>query len=282
MSKWTPAKISSLKGERILPAVTAYDFLTGKIADEAGIPLILVGDSLCTTALGFSSTIPATMEIMLHHTSAVSRAAVNSMVVADMPFLSYQISDEEAIHNAGRFIREGGADAVKLEGGVIRAGLIRKLTDNGIPVMAHIGLLPQSVKAQGYSSKGKTEKEAQLLHDDARAVAEAGAFCVVLECVDPDVASSITSELPIPTIGIGAGAGCDGQILVIADMLGLTQGKTPKFVKRFAECKQIAVDAVRMYMAEVEARTYPGPEHTYSRKPAEAGEQPYGTAGRMD
>lgn len=263
MKKWTSKKIAASKGAGKIACVTAYDTITARIADAAGIPLILVGDSLATTSLGYPTTIPATMDMMIHHTAAVSRGAADSLVVGDMPFLSYQVNDEQAILNAGRFLREGNADAVKLEGGEIRAGLISKLVSNGIPVMAHIGVLPQSVYASGYKAKGRGEEEIEQLKRDAVAITEAGAFSVVLECVTSVVAAEITAALRIPTIGIGAGNSCDGQILVIADLLGMTPGPVPKFVKPFADFYNIGCEAVKSYKASVEAGEYPDAAHQY-------------------
>lgn len=262
MSKQTIKKIRDLKGREPITCITAYDTITAKIADDAGIEIVLVGDSLGTTALGFDTTIPVTMEIMKHHAAAVRRGVTNALLVADLPFLSYQTSMSDAISNAGALLRESGADAVKLEGGVIRADVIRTLVDNGIPVMAHIGLLPQSVKASGYAVKGRTEEAVDALRRDILAVAESGAFSVVLECVTGPVAEELTKISPIPTIGIGAGAGCDGQVLVIADLLGLTPGRVPSFVKQYADCGNIAGDAVRAYIADVKARAFPDEAHT--------------------
>ncbi|NLE40938.1 MAG: 3-methyl-2-oxobutanoate hydroxymethyltransferase [Lentisphaerae bacterium] len=263
MQNWTVRKIRESKGGAPLATVTAYDAITGRIADDAGVALILVGDSLGTTSLGFSTTLPVTMEMMLHHVAAVRRGVQRALLVADMPFLSYHLSTEEALRNAGRFLQEAGADAVKLEGGACRAEVIRALVANGIPVMAHLGVLPQSVKASGYAAKGRTEDEVARLEDDVRAVAEAGAFCTVLECVMADVAERLTAISPVPTIGIGSGNACDGQILVIADLLGLTDGPLPRFVKRYATCGDIAKAAVAAYVADVQSRAYPGPEHVY-------------------
>lgn len=263
MKSWTATKIRALKGHEKIPCLTAYDALTGRLADLAEIPLLLVGDSLAPTALGFDSTLPATMDIMVHHTAAVCRGVEKALVVADMPFLSYRTVDE-ALTNAGRFLREAGADAVKLEGGVCRAEVIRALVDNGIPVMAHIGVLPQSVRAAGYRARGGTDDEAEQLRRDADAVAEAGAFSVVLECVRTPLPAEITRRIPIPTIGIGAGSECDGQILVFADVLGLQPGvPNARFVRRFAELGEAAVTALRDYTAAVQSGEYPAPEHEY-------------------
>lgn len=263
MTAWTPKKIKALKGKGKFATITAYDAITASIADTAGVPLILVGDSLGPTALGFESTVPVTMDIMVHHTKAVRRGCKNAVVVADMPFLSYQIDETEAIRNAGRFIQEAGADAVKLEGGVCRAKLISKLVENGIPVMAHIGMLPQNIKQSGYAYKGKTEEEVASIMADAKAVTEAGAFCVVIECATSGLAEKITSSVDIPVIGIGAGAATDGQIIVISDMLGMNGCKLPKFVKLYANMREEAISAVKQYMEEVENSVFPSADNIY-------------------
>ncbi len=263
MATWTPKKIKALKGKGKFATITAYDAITASIADAAGIPLILVGDSLGPTALALESTVPVTMDMMVHHTKAVRRGCSNAIIVADMPFLSYQINEEEGIRNAGRLIQEAGADAVKLEGGVCRASLITRLVENGIPVMGHIGMLPQNVKQSGYAYKGKTAEEEEMILADARAVAKAGAFCVVIECATSALAAKITAELDIPVIGIGAGGETDGQIIVMADMLGLNQGKLPKFVKQYASLRTEAIDAVKQYMTEVENLSFPSADHIY-------------------
>lgn len=263
MKPWTTAKIRAAKGKAKLACLTAYDALTARLVDEAGVPLVLVGDSLATTALGYETTLPATLDMMLHHTAAVVRATKQALVVADMPFLTYQLSVEQALRNAGRFLQEAGADAVKLEGGTVRAEVIETLVSNGIPVLAHIGVLPQSVREMGYRSRGHADDEAARLKADAVAVAEAGAFAVVLECVSAPLAAEITRALPIPTIGIGAGAACDGQILVLADLLGLTPDPAPRFVRRFARLDKAIAGAVADYCAAVAEGTYPAAEHTY-------------------
>ncbi len=259
MKTWTTTKILKSKGVKRLACLTAYDAAMARLIDEAGIPLILVGDSVANTMLGHATTLPVTMEQMLHHTAAVVRGVGSALVVADMPFMSFQINDDESVRNAGRFLQEAGADAVKLEGGAMRAALIRRLVDNGIPVLAHIGLTPQSVLAfGGYKVQGREPEAAQRLLADAQAVAEAGAFGVVLECVPAELAERITGAIPIPTIGIGAGAGCDGQVLVLHDMLGLTPPeRTPRFVKRFAELGAAVTQATLDYVREVEAGDFP-------------------------
>ena len=244
--------------------VTAYDYTTAKIMDEAGVNTILVGDSLGMVMLGYEDTLSVTMEDMIHHGAAVARGAKNALVVVDMPFMSYQTSVYDAVVNAGRLMKEGRANAVKLEGGVSVCPQIKAITDAGIPVMAHLGLTPQSINAfGGFKVQGKNEAAARKLIDDAKAVEEAGAFALVLECVPAKLAKIISEQLTIPTIGIGAGAGCDGQILVYQDMLGMFSDYTPKFVKRFAEVGSVMKEAFANYIKEVQAETYPAEEHTF-------------------
>lgn len=247
-----------------LAMLTAYDYSTAKLQDEAGIHGILVGDSLGNVILGYEDTISVTMEDMIHHGAAVARGAKNALVVVDMPFMSYQTSVYDAVVNAGRLMKEGRANAVKLEGGVSVCPQIKAITDAGIPVMAHLGLTPQSINAfGGFKVQGKNEAGARKLIDDAKAVEEAGAFALVLECVPAKLAKIISEQLTIPTIGIGAGAGCDGQILVYQDMLGMFSDYTPKFVKRFAEVGSVMKEAFANYIKEVQAETYPAEEHTF-------------------
>lgn len=247
-----------------LAMLTAYDYSTAKLQDEAGIHGILVGDSLGNVILGYEDTISVTMEDMIHHGVAVARGAKNALVVVDMPFMSYQTSVYDAVVNAGRLMKEGRANAVKLEGGVSVCPQIKAITDAGIPVMAHLGLTPQSINAfGGFKVQGKNEAAARKLIDDAKAVEEAGAFALVLECVPAKLAKIISEQLTIPTIGIGAGAGCDGQILVYQDMLGMFSDYTPKFVRRFAEVGSVMKEAFTNYIKEVQAETYPAEEHTF-------------------
>lgn len=247
-----------------LAMLTAYDYSTAKLQDEAGIHGILVGDSLGNVILGYEDTISVTMEDMIHHGAAVARGAKNALVVVDMPFMSYQTSVYDAVVNAGRLMKEGRANAVKLEGGVSVCPQIKAITDAGIPVMAHLGLTPQSINAfGGFKVQGKNEAAARKLIDDVKAVEEAGAFALVLECVPAKLAKIISEQLTIPTIGIGAGAGCDGQILVYQDMLGMFSDYTPKFVKRFAEVGSVMKEAFANYIKEVQAETYPAEEHTF-------------------
>jgi 3-methyl-2-oxobutanoate hydroxymethyltransferase len=261
--KWTAAKIRALKGSQKVAMVTAYDALTASWVSRAGLPAVLVGDSLGNTVLGYETTLPVTMEEMLHHTRAVSRGAGDALVIADMPFMSYQVSLEAGLANAGRFLKEAGADAVKVEGGLLRAPLIEALVSNGIPVLGHIGLTPQSVKEMGYKVQGKSTEQARRLMDDAMAVEQSGAFAIVLECVPPGLGEMISGALTIPTIGIGAGAGCDGQVLVLTDLLGLSDRPVAKFVKKFADLNGPIVDALGAYKAAVESGVYPAQEHQY-------------------
>ena len=250
------------KGEKIT-ILTAYDYLTAKIVDSAGVDAILVGDSLGMVVLGYPSTIPVTMEEMIHHTKAVVRGRKNAMVIFDMPFLSYQTGIRDAVLNAGRALKETGCDAVKIEGGVEQKETIRALVDAGIPVMGHIGLQPQSVKTLGgYKLRGKGEEREKLI-EDAKAVEEAGAFAVVLEKIPFSLAKEITELLSIPTIGIGAGKYCDGQVLVFHDMVGLFEEFKPKFVKRYAELGKLAREAVKQYIEEVKSGKFPDEEHSY-------------------
>lgn len=245
--------------------LTAYDYSTAKLVDEAGINSILIGDSLGMVMLGYEDTLSVTMEDMIHHTAAVSRGAKNALVIADMPFMSYEASVEQAVMNAGRLMKEGRANAVKLEGGVRVAEQIRAITKAGIPVCAHIGLTPQSVNAfGGFKVQGKSAEAAQQLIDDALAIQEAGAFAVVLECVPAKLAAIISEKLTIPTIGIGAGAGCDGQVLVYQDMLALFSDFKPKFVKHFGNIGPQMTAAFKAYDEEVKAGTFPAEEHAFA------------------
>lgn len=251
------------KGEK-LTMLTAYDYSTAKLEDEAGIQGILVGDSLGNVVLGYEDTISVTMEDMIHHGAAVARGAKNALVVVDMPFMSYQTSVYDALVNAGRLMKEGRANAVKLEGGIEICAQIREIVNAGIPVMAHLGLTPQSVNAFGGNKvQAKSEAAAKKLLEDALAVQEAGAFAVVLECIPAKLASIVSKKLDIPTIGIGAGAGCDGQILVYQDMLGMFSDFTPKFVKRFVEAGSVMRQGFAEYIREVQEGVYPAEEHTF-------------------
>ncbi len=250
------------KAKEKIVMLTAYDFATATVLDESCIDIILVGDSLAMVVLGYETTLPVTMDEMIHHTKAVSRAAHRAMVIGDMPFLSYQVSPDEAVYNAGRFLQEGGAQGVKIEGGREMAEVARRIASAGIPVMAHIGLTPQSVhQFGGFRRQGKDKESARRILEDARALEEAGAFSLVLECVPATLAKRITQSLAIPTIGIGAGPHCDGQVLVINDMLGIFERFTPKFVKKYANVNMIIKKAVKLYSHEVKAGVFPGEEH---------------------
>jgi 3-methyl-2-oxobutanoate hydroxymethyltransferase len=264
MKQWSTPKIRALKGQEPIVCLTAYDHTTARLIDACGLHLALVGDSLATTVLGHATTLPVTMEEMLHHTRAVARGIEHALVVGDMPFMSYQASEDEAVANAGRFIKDGGADAVKVEGGRIRTALVQRLVANGIPVLGHIGLTPQSINEMGgHKIQGRAPEEAQRLLEDARALEEAGVFGLVLECVPAELAREITAAVAIPTIGIGAGPHCDGQILVIHDLLGFTEGFAPKFLKRYAELGELAREAISAYAGDVRTGTFPAPEHCY-------------------
>ena len=245
--------------------ITAYDYTTARLVDESGIDSILVGDSLGNVMLGLGDTVSVTMEDMIHHGAAVARGAKNALVVVDMPFMSYQSSVYDAVVNAGRLMKEARTNAVKLEGGVEVADRIRAIVDCQIPVCAHIGLTPQGINALGgFKVQGKTADSARKLLEDAHAVEEAGAFAVVLEAIPAELAERVSAELTIPTIGIGAGAGCDGQVLVNQDMLGMFHDFTPKFVRRFAEVGDVMLDAYRAYDAAVKDGSFPAAEHTYA------------------
>ncbi len=249
------------EGKRFV-VLTAYDFQTAGILDEAGVPVILVGDSLGQVVLVYETTIPVSMEEMLHHTRAVSRAVRSAMVVADMPFGSYQGSVSEGLGSAVRFLKEGGAHAVKLEGA--RLELTQALVEHGIPVMAHLGLTPQSVHALGgYKVQGKTPEAADRLQSDALNIQKAGAFSLVLEAVPATLAAAVTASLAIPTIGIGAGPECDAQVMVINDLVGMGSGQLPKFVKPYANVRRTIADAVERFRSEVEAGSFPDEGHSY-------------------
>lgn len=259
LDKVTLARLAQKKrkGEKIT-ALTAYDYPMALLIDQSGVDICLVGDSLGMEALGFETTLPVTMEIMLHHTRAVRRGTRRALLVADMPFLSYQASADEAVHNAGQFLQEAEAEAVKLEGGIVTAPTIRRLVSAGIPVMAHIGFTPQSVHQLGIRKQGKDEAGAKQVQDDAQAVQEAGAFAVVLELIPEVLAARITSELTIPTIGIGAGGGCDGQVLVTSDLIGLRPDRPPlKHVRQYAQIGEQIAQALQQYREDVEAGRFP-------------------------
>ena len=251
------------KGEK-LTMLTAYDYSTAKLIDEAGVNSILVGDSLGNVILGYEDTVPVTVDDMIHHGAAVVRGAKNALVVIDMPFMSYQVSVEKALENAGRIMKETGADAVKLEGGHRVCPQIKAITEAGIPVCAHLGMTPQSVNAfGGFKVQAKSEESAKQLIEEAQAVEEAGAFAVVLECVPAKLAELVSQKINIPTIGIGAGAGCDGQVLVYADMMGMFSDFVPKFVKQFAKVGDAMKQSVADYIAAVGDGSFPAEEHTF-------------------
>ena len=259
----TPAAIAAMKGVAKIAALTAYDYQTARLLDAAGIPLILVGDSLGTTLLGYDNTLPVTLVDMLRHTAAVVRGAARAVVVVDMPFMTYQASVEQALRNCGRAIQRTGCQAVKIEGGEFRAPTIAALVQNGVPVLGHIGLTPQSVKVLGHRVQGRGDEAARQLVADARAVADAGAFAVVIEAVPAALGAQVSAAVPIPVIGIGAGPDCDGQILVINDVLGLSGDFHPKFVKVYADLGRQISAAAAAYQADVAGGAFPGPEHCY-------------------
>ena len=253
------------KGQTPVSMLTAYDYNTARTIDEAGVDMILVGDSLGNVMLGYENTLAVTVDDMIHHGKAVCRGAKEAFVVIDMPFMSYQPSVEEAVRNAGRIMKETGCHAVKLEGGREYADRIKAIVDAGIPVVAHIGLTPQSVNALGgYKVQGKTLEKARKILNDAKAVEQAGAFAITLECVPAELATLITERSKALTIGIGAGNGCDGQVLVYQDMLGFTDGFTPKFVKKYADVHSVMLEAFRQYKEDCEQLTFPSADKTYA------------------
>ena len=261
----TVPDIMAAKGVRKLSMLTAYDYPTALWVDQSGIDMILVGDSLAMVVLGQEDTLSVGMAEMIHHTRAVSLAAKRALVIGDMPFLSYQVSVEQAVLNAGRFLQEGRAQAVKLEGGKKVAPQVRAIVNAGIPVQGHIGLTPQSsAQLGGFKVQGKTAEAARLLIEDAQALAEAGCFSIVLEAIPAAIAAQITESVPVPTIGIGAGPQCDGQVLVIHDVLGLFDRFLPRFVKRYAQLGETIRQALSSFREEVETGVFPGPEHTFS------------------
>jgi 3-methyl-2-oxobutanoate hydroxymethyltransferase len=265
MAKVTVPGIRARKGGAKIKMITAYDHPSAVIADRAGADIILVGDSVANVVLGHEDTLAVDVNVMVHHTAAVSRAEPNALIVGDMPWMSYHVSVEESVRNAGRFIREGGAGAVKLEGGRKRLDVIEKVIDAEIPVMGHLGLTPQSVHAMGgYKVQGKEAQAAYELISDAHSLADAGVFSLVLEAVPEKVAEIVTKEIPIPTIGIGAGADCDGQVLVYHDVLGLGSGDfQPKFVRRYADLADDAVAALEAFFADIESGEFPLEDETY-------------------
>jgi 3-methyl-2-oxobutanoate hydroxymethyltransferase len=263
--RWTaPAIVELKRGGEPIAVLTAYDYPTALLADAAGVEIVLVGDSLGTVVLGHETTLPVTMEDVLHHLRAVTRARPSALVVGDLPFLSYQVSVEDAVRNAGRFVQEGGADAVKLEGGERVADAVRRIVETGIPVMGHLGLTPQSVLAfGGYKVQARAEPEQERLLREAHRLEECGCFSIVLEGIPARLGAAVSRELRIPTIGIGAGPGCDGQVLVSHDLLGLTPGRKPKFVRRYADLAGVMREAFARYVADVKARRFPADEESY-------------------
>jgi 3-methyl-2-oxobutanoate hydroxymethyltransferase len=264
MDKVTAPSVRAAKGGDKLRMITAYDAPSATIADRAGADIILVGDSLANVVLGYESTPQVTMDEMMHHTAAVTRTKPRALVVGDMPWLSYHVSLEDTLRNAGRFVQEGGVGAVKLEGGAKRVRTIEAVLDAEIPVMGHIGLTPQSVHAMGgYKVQGRGLEAAYALMDDARALADAGVFSIVLEGVPDVVAAMITEDVAVPTIGIGAGAQCDGQVLVFHDVLGLHDGHLPKFVRKYADLAETAVGALEEFFADIQKGEFPAEAETY-------------------
>lgn len=263
-TKVTAPAVRARKGGEPLTMLTAYDFPGGKLADQAGVDIILVGDSVANVVLGYETTNEVTLDDMIHHTAAVARARPGALLVADMPWMTFHVSPEETLRNAARLVREGGAEAVKLEGGAPRVEMIRKLVSAEIPVMGHIGLTPQSVHAAGgYRIQGRRLEDARRLIEDALALEEAGVFAVVLEGVPALLAQAITRRLGVPTIGIGAGPDTDGQVLVMHDMLGLNFGHYPKFVRRYAELSREAVGAIDRWIRDVRRGSFPSEEESY-------------------
>jgi 3-methyl-2-oxobutanoate hydroxymethyltransferase len=263
-SRLTAPQIREAKGERKLTMIAAYDYPTAKLLDQSGVDMLLVGDSLAMTVLGHEDTLSVGMEEMLHHTRAVARAAERSLVVGDMPFLSYQTSREQAVHNAGRFLKEGRAQAIKLEGGRPVLPQVEAIVASGIPVQGHLGLTPQSTaQLGGFKVQAKSAVTAGKLIEEAHALAQAGCFSIVLEAVPAEIAEKVAEEVPVPVVGIGAGAGCDGQVLVFHDLVGLFQGQPPKFAKQYVDLAAAVSEAASRFKAEVEDGTFPGAEHSF-------------------
>ncbi len=266
----TAPDIAAAKGARRLAVITAYDYPSGLMADQAGADIVLVGDSLAMVVMGLPDTLGVTLDEMLHHTRCTARGVGSALVVGDMPFLSYQQSVEQAVLSAGRFLKEAGARAVKLEGGLPMVPTVRALVRSGIPVMGHVGLTPQHIATiGGFKMQGKTAESAKALLDDALALCDAGCFSIVLEAVPAEAAALITEAVPVPTIGIGAGPHCDGQVLVLHDVLGLYDRQSPRFAKRYAELGKAGTDAVRRYCDEVRAGAYPDEAHSTRMPPEE-------------
>lgn len=260
-----PAFVAMKQRAERIAVLTAYDRPGARLLDEAGIDALLVGDSLGMVLLGYATTLPVTLEAMIHHARAVASGGTRALRIVDMPFLSYEVSPERALESAGRLVKEGDAEAVKLEGGGAESlAAVRRIVGAGIPVMGHLGLTPQHVlRFGGYKVQGRAREERKRMLDEARALQEGGVFSIVLECVPEDLAGEITAGLRVPTIGIGAGAGCDGQVLVLHDMLGISEGFHPRFVRRYAELADETRRAVRAYIDDVRAGRFPGPEHSF-------------------
>jgi 3-methyl-2-oxobutanoate hydroxymethyltransferase len=271
--KNTAPDVQARKGSGVpLAMVTAYDFTMARLVDEAGVDLVLVGDSLGMVVQGLSTTLPVTLDEMCYHGRAVARGVLRAHVVGDLPFMSYQASPEKAVESAGKLLKDGAFESVKLEGGEEAAEQVRSIVRAGIPVMGHVGLTPQSVHALGgFKVQGRGQEAAEKLLAGARAIEEAGAYAIVLEAIPPDVAEKITASVSIPTIGIGAGSACDGQVLVCTDLLGMARDHAPKFAKRYAELGDVIVDAMKRYVGEVRSGAFPAPEHAY--KPNRAPER---------
>jgi 3-methyl-2-oxobutanoate hydroxymethyltransferase len=262
--RWTTRRIRALKGKEPVAMLTAYDYPTACLADAAGAEILLVGDSLGMVVLGYENTLPVTVDEMIHHTKAVVRARRNALVVTDMPFMSFQTGEHDALANAGRLVKEGGADAVKFEGGSRVVDAVHAIVEAGIPVMGHLGLTPQSVlQFGGYRVQGREQEAAEKLVADAKLLEEAGAFSIVLEGIPSELATRLTAAVTVPTIGIGAGLGCDGQVLVWHDVLGLYHGSKPKFVRRYAELAETAADGLKRFVSDVKAGTFPSREESY-------------------
>jgi 3-methyl-2-oxobutanoate hydroxymethyltransferase len=280
--KVTAPEIRARKGTATRTSmITAYDFTMARLVDEAGIDMVLVGDSLGMVVQGLANTIPVTLDEICYHGRAVARGLARAHVVGDMPFMSYQVSSTQAVESAGRMMKDGAFESVKLEGGVEFSDHVYRIVRAGIPVVGHIGLTPQSVHALGgFKVQGRGDEAADKVIADARALEQAGVFAIVLEAIPPDLAARITAEVGVPTIGIGAGSSCDGQVLVCTDLLGLIHGRTPKFAKRYAELGDAVVTAVRQYIDEVQGGLFPGPEHTY--KPNGPSPEPSTTERGLD
>lgn len=272
VGRMTTHKIRQTKGKKKIVMLTAYDAPSARILSDCGVDIILVGDSVGNSLLGYESTIPVTLEDIIHHCAAVARAKPNSLIVGDMPFMSYKISEEQALENCGRMLQEGGAEAVKMEGSGRVADRVEAVVEAGIPVMGHIGLTPQSIyEFGGYRVQGRTSESAEMLVQQARRLEDAGAFSIVIELVPEETAKMITESVEIPTIGIGAGPYCDGQVLVLWDMLGLFEDFKPKFVKKYADIRGVISDAVKQYVAEVRHGEFPDSEHSFAMEEENSG-----------